>query len=97
MKDFAESFYKSKDWQRVRTTYFKSVQGLCEPCLEKGIIARAEIIHHKVHINESNINDASITLSFDNLEAVCRECHALRHGAKKKRFKVDEMGRVEVL
>lgn len=94
MKDFATTFYTSRAWANTRAAYRKSVGGLCERCLANGLIVPGEIVHHKVHITPQNIYDPSITLSFDNLELVCRECHAIEHGAHRKRYKVDEFGRV---
>lgn len=38
-----------------------------------------EIVHHKVHLTPKNIGDPSVSLSFDNLELVCRDCHAAEH------------------
>ena len=93
MQDFAVGFYKSKTWQRCRSQYAKSKRGLCERCLAKGMYRPGEIVHHKVHITPDNINDASVTLNPDNLELLCRDCHALVH-KPSRRFKVDELGRV---
>lgn len=95
MKDFAAAFYKSKAWQSCRASYLAKVGGLCEICLAKGIYTPAEIVHHKIEITPSNINDPNVTLSWDNLQAVCRECHAVQHGARARRYKVDDMGRVQ--
>lgn len=38
--------------------------------------------HHKVYITPTNINDPNITLNWDNLEALCQECHNKEHSAK---------------
>lgn len=95
MKEFAKGFYKSKAWQSTRSAYAKSVGGLCERCLSSGIYSTGEIVHHKQPITPDNINDSRITLSWDNLELLCRDCHGKAHG-DKKRYKVDEMGRVTV-
>lgn len=70
------------------------VGGLCEDCLAAGRFTPAEIVHHVQEITPENIDDPSITLSFSNLRAVCRECHAIEHGAHVKRYKLDELGRV---
>lgn len=93
MKPYAETFYKSKAWQDCRAAYMSKVGGLCECCLSAGRFTPAEIVHHKIELSPDNINDPTITLSFDNLEAVCRECHAIRHGARVRRYKLDEFGR----
>jgi len=88
------AFYKTKAWQSCRDDYIKSVGGLCERCLAKGLIVPAEIAHHKIHLNDNNINDPSVSLNFDNLEAVCRSCHGEIHG-KKKRYTIAEDGSVQ--
>ena len=94
MKEWAASFYKSKAWQTCRAAYLEQQGGLCEDCLAKGIYTPAEIVHHIVELTPENINDPEISLSFSNLKAVCRECHAVEHGARQRRYKLDELGRV---
>lgn len=79
-----EQFYKTKAWVDCRKAYLKSVGGLCERCLNKGLITPAEIVHHKIHLNAENINEPSITLNADNLEALCRKCHGEAHGSLKR-------------
>lgn len=85
MKDFAESFYKSKRWQANRAAYAESVGGLCEACARRGLVVAGEIVHHKVELTPKNIHDPAIALAWTNLELVCRDCHALRHPQKKRR------------
>lgn len=76
-KDFAKQFYKSKAWQDCRQAYIIYRYGLCERCGRPG-----DIVHHKIHLNPSNINDPSITLNFDNLELLCQDCHNRAHSTK---------------
>lgn len=97
MKEYAESFYKSKAWQACRASYIKSVGGLCECCLSRGIYKAGVIVHHKIHITQENINHPEITMNWKNLQCLCRECHAEAHGRERKRYKVDELGRVKIL
>ena len=40
---------------------------------------RAYIVHHKTELTPRNIDDPMITLNEDNLETVCRTCHAIIH------------------
>ena len=94
MKEFAEGFYSSRTWKRTREAYKKSVGYLCEECLSKGIVRYGDIVHHKTHISPENIDDPSITLNWDNLQCVCRDCHERIHRQKEKRYTVDEYGRV---
>ncbi|HQB10978.1 MAG TPA: HNH endonuclease [bacterium] len=98
MKEFAEAFYKSNQWEKCRQSYLKSVGGLCERCRAKGRINPAKIVHHKIFLNQANINDPLITLNWHNLEAVCKQCHEEIHencGRKQsKRYIVDDSGRI---
>jgi len=104
MKDFAKAFYNSPAWKSTRKAYMKKAGGLCEECLKKGLYNPAVIVHHKTWLTPENINDPKITLSFDNLEAVCMDCHEEIHhdgiekakGNMPKRYKVDALGRVIV-
>lgn len=56
----------------------------------------AKIVHHKTHITPENINDVSITFSWDNLEALCMDCHNNEHHANKKikRYVYDDEGKI---
>ena len=95
MKDYATTFYSSKAWKQCRAAYMEKVGGLCEDCLAKGIYTPAELVHHIKEITPENINDPAVTLNWSNLRAVCRECHAAAHGARVRRYKIDELGRVK--
>ena len=96
MKQFAEKFYKSKRWQETRRAYLKSVGGLCERCLKKGLYRPAVVIHHKVYIDEKQIHNPEITLNWDNLEALCRRCHEDEHSGSMRRYRILEDGTVEI-
>lgn len=103
MKEYAESFYKSNAWRQCRLSYLKSVGGLCERCYQKGLFVPAKIVHHKIYITPDNITDPSITFNFNNLEALCQDCHNKEHDAmaqmtkSMKRYKVNEYGEVIIL
>lgn len=94
MQDFAKAFYSSTAWKLTREAYRKSVGGLCESCLSKGQYKAGEIVHHKVHLTPNNINDPSVSLNWDNLELLCRDCHGKEHDKVIRRYKVDELGRI---
>lgn len=96
-KEFSKDFYKTKAWKKCRDSYMQSRRGLCEICLNKGLFVRAEIVHHIEELTPDNINNPIISLSFDNLKAVCRECHAELHGKRHKRYKINKLGEVELL
>jgi 5-methylcytosine-specific restriction endonuclease McrA len=79
-KEWAKSFYKSKEWQECREAYIAEVNGLCERCLENGKVNPGKIVHHIEYLTPDNINDPEITLNFDNLEYLCLDCHNEEHG-----------------
>ena len=94
-KEYAKQFYKSKAWRDCRAAYIKSVCGLCEDCLSKGIYTPGKVVHHKKHITPENIGEPSITLDFKNLKLVCQDCHAKEHAERvERRYLFDEEGKV---
>ena len=95
MKQFAEIFYKSTTWQNCREAVMRQAQGLCQDCLKEGKVVPAKEVHHIIPITARNIHDPRITLNGENLVALCRECHRKRHGARQRRYEVDEYGRVK--
>ena len=94
MKPYAEKFYSSKAWKNTRAAYAKSKRNLCELCLDKGLYKPCEIVHHKVELTPDNIDNPDITLNWQNLQCVCRDCHAMIHDRRNLRYKIDEFGRV---
>lgn len=77
-KDYAKKFYNSKQWLSTRELYKLSKFGICERCK----YPNANHIHHKIVLNEYNINDLDVTLNFKNLELLCHECHNQEHFSK---------------
>lgn len=78
-KNFAEAFYNSKRWVDCRSSYISQRiaidGGLCERCHN----APGYIVHHKIYLDPTNINDPEISLNHDNLEYLCHECHNDEH------------------
>ena len=77
-------FYKSWPWRRCRDGYLKSVGGLCERCLKIGLIVPADQVHHKIRLTLDNLNNTAVTLNWDNLEALCLDCHQKEHETPKR-------------
>ena len=80
MKEFAKGFYNSAAWKKCRRAYIDSRimvdGGMCERCGERV----GYIVHHKELLTPTNITDPNITLSFDNLQYVCKPCHDEEEG-----------------
>ena len=53
-KDFARSFYSSKQWQDCRNEYAKRRHHLCEDCLRRGIYKPGVIVHHIEELTPEN-------------------------------------------
>ncbi|MDR0223279.1 MAG: HNH endonuclease [Oscillospiraceae bacterium] len=97
MQPWAEKFYKSLTWQKCRESFLSSRNFFCERCAKKKTLRTAVIAHHKRPLTPKNINDPFITLSPDNLQALCKDCHRRAHtrGRKaKSRYSFDERGEI---
>ena len=100
-RDFARSFYKSAAWEAARDACRRRARGLCQRCLARGVVTPGDIVHHKVHLTPENIGDPSVSLSQDNLELLCRDCHAQEHPEvygrpmpRERRYSFDADGNV---
>lgn len=93
-REFAKAFYSSKQWQKARQAYIATKFGICERCGKPN----ARQVHHKVWLNETNINDPEIALNFKNFELLCDVCHQLEHNEKTSPIvaglKFDENGQL---
>lgn len=97
-KDYAKAFYASKAWKKCRASFVKYKSGLCERCLAAGRFSPGVIVHHIKPITPANISDPTITLSFDNLQLLCVQCHSDMHSGKSnRRYIVEEDGTVHAL
>lgn len=90
MRSVSFPFYKTRAWKECRAAYLHKVNGLCELCMERGIIKPADIVHHKIHLTDETARDPAIALNFENLQAVCIDCHNALHFRKapKKRYEI---------
>lgn len=69
-----EKFYHSKQWTKCRNAFVAYRQGKCEICGKRG-----NLVHHRIHLNDTNVDDPEISLNFDNLELLCKDCHNKIH------------------
>lgn len=95
-KEYARSFYSSKRWQQCRNEYARSVGFLCENCMRRGIYQPGDIVHHRIEMDPITINNPELALSWDNLELLCRNCHAEAHDERKKNraYIIDADGKI---
>lgn len=78
------SFYRSKEWRDL-LTHIKQTrlddngQIICEYC-GKPIVKAYDIIgHHKIELDEENVNNYDISLNPDNIALVHHRCHNYIH------------------
>lgn len=79
-KVFAKSFYNSKRWKDTQRIYKQMKFGICERCGQPN----GTIVHHKIYLDETNINNPDIALNFNNLELLCQDCHNHEHHSTHK-------------
>ena len=91
MKAWAKAFYLGKSWIDTRAAYMLSQQWICERCGEP-----AKVCHHKTWLTAKNISNPYISLSWDNLEALCQDCHNKEHHKKERatRYTFDAQGNI---
>lgn len=70
-----DRFYHSAEWKRCRAAFIAYKKGVCEVCGRRGYL-----VHHRIELDESNVDDPDISLNFDNLELLCTTCHNVIHG-----------------
>lgn len=99
MRSIDNEFYRSQAWEQTRRAYMKSQSGLCERCKARGRFEPARIVHHKIYLTPENQNDPDIAYGFDNLEALCQDCHNKEHFGDEtgRRYEVGRDGKLKIL
>ena len=78
----AVRFYSSARWKKCRAAYL-SINPFCERCKRLGLVRPAELVHHKIYLDDSSYSDPGVSLNFENLEALCFDCHQAEHHRSK--------------
>jgi len=61
-----------RSWAKIRAA-FLSANPLCELCKQEGRLTPAVLVHHKRRLTDGGTND------WQNLQALCQECHSRLH------------------
>ena len=70
-KKVGHPFYGCAKWKRVRAEYLRTVHHVCELCGRP-----AEQVHHRDPLkDEDYFVNYEKCYGFDNLQALCRDCH----------------------
>ena len=96
MQAWAREFYLGKAWRACRRAYLAAKRWQCERCSTPDNPVPAKVVHHRQYITQDNINDPSVTLSWDNLQALCQDCHNEIHHARERgdRYSFGEDGAI---
>ena len=76
-------FYKSNEWKLLKNKKLQDEQYLCERCKKL-----ATEVHHIKYIQTEE--GWPLRLDYDNLEALCTDCHNYRHSRFQRRRKSNE-------
>lgn len=101
-----KDFYNSKAWKTVRKNVWLKQNCLCARCYKPVYVdgisewipkdqRRTGIVHHKIHLDNTNVYDDEISLNEDNLEGLCIECHNQEHNpitSTREEYAFDEYG-----
>ena len=81
----SKQFYQSSAWTKCRELALKRDNYLCQDCLAKKRIKKAEMVHHIVEVKD----DFTKALVLENLRSLCNSCHNQHHNRNGKREKVN--------
>lgn len=101
-----KEFYHSALWKKVKRNIWIRQCLMCNRCHKPVYVdglsewipkeqRRTGIVHHKIYLNDINIDDPNLTINEDNLEGLCKECHELEHHKDeivRIEYKFDEDG-----
>ena len=77
-----QKIYQDVRWQRLRVAYLAD-HPLCEECLANGITREAVDVHHVVSfMTAEGVERIELALNYDNLRALCKECHQAEHNKR---------------
>ena len=90
MRQLRQKAYQNKEWRKLREVYIHE-HPICQDCLAKGKVTPAQDIHHiKSPFQNGEIN-YGLLLDYDNLVALCKDCHGNRHAAEQGHISPEEV------
>ena len=80
-------FYKSKEFRKLKEEVLREQHHECQACKEKGILTKADTVHHIQYVRNHPELALSKTYTYmgrehRNLIAICRSCHNKVHKEK---------------
>lgn len=81
-RELRRKAYNSQEWRKLRNEYIKN-NPLCAECLRQGKVTPAvDVHHHKSPFKTGEIN-WTLLLDYNNLESLCKKCHAEHHNKEQ--------------
>lgn len=84
----ADDFYVSARWRRFRNWYLRQ-HPMCEQCEREGRLVPADMVDHV-----QELRDGGAPLTEDNVQALCRKCHAVKTAETKNHRKSGGYNRI---
>ena len=78
-RDRERDKYYGRPWKQIRAAYI-AAHPLCELCRGDSRLTPAVIVHHKRKLTDGGTND------WENLQALCSECHSRLHAKRGDYF-----------
>lgn len=78
-QDFSKHIYTSTAWRDLRHNLIVERKPVCERCGKLCLDTSQLVGHHKIEINEQNVNDLDIVYNPNNIEIICSDCHNKEH------------------
>lgn len=90
MRKLRQQAYQNTAWRKLRDTYMHQ-HPICQECLKQGKITPATDVHHiKSPFQHGEIN-YNLLLDYDNLMALCKDCHGNIHAAQQGHVSPEEV------
>lgn len=90
MRELRQKAYQDRRWRKERDLFLHE-HPVCEKCLEKGKVVPATDIHHKVSPFKNGEINWTLMLDYDNLMALCKECHGNEHASQQGHITPEEV------
>ncbi len=88
--ELRQKYYNTTEWRKLRESYLKQ-HPVCEECLNKGKVTPAEDIHHRISPFKNGECNKALFLDYNNLQALCKRCHAEHHNKEQGHIPVEEV------
>jgi 5-methylcytosine-specific restriction protein A len=90
MRKLRQQAYQTTEWRRLRDVYMRQ-HPVCEECLNQGKVTPATDIHHLISPFQHGEINYKLLYDYDNLMALCKECHGNLHAAQQGHVSPEEV------